>query len=132
MRVINKQVSDTCKCRHCHVGDFTLDPELQEYFDSIPSFTDEDLVDFLEAMRSIHEKDVKSEQETLIEEAKETIEYTQGLIDNFYDSVIVDLKLKDGGEDWVFDYLFNNSEGETFEEYLARHGRLVNDVLEDS
>jgi len=132
MRVINKQVGDTCKCRHCHVGDFTLDPELQEYLDSVPPFTDEDLVDFLEAMRSLHENDVKSEQEVLIEEAKETVASMQELIDTFYDSVVATLKLKTDGGDWVFDYIFNNSEGETFEEYLARHGRLVDDVLEDS
>ena len=40
--------------------------------------------------------------------------------DTYFESLCEDLGMTDEGRDWLFDYIFNNSEPETFEEYLIK------------
>ena len=50
--------------------------------------------------------------------------------DLYYSSLIDELDVKDGGEEWVFDYIYNaRQEDEDFETYLERFDKKLEDIL---
>jgi hypothetical protein len=53
---------------------------------------------------------------------REYIQRLQRHIDSVYDLLTADLKLNQKGQDWLFDYIFNeDSKDIEFEEYLAKY-----------
>lgn len=129
MKCINKQNKQECRC---HTGDFTLDPELQDYINKLSSLTPGDFCQLIKAVkREADDEDNRTASDVLqIETAREAIMDLHEMVDDYYDVLEESLKIKCGYEDWVFDYI-NNTIGEvSFEEYLSAYNLLVEDVLE--
>jgi uncharacterized protein YcnI len=60
-----------------------------------------------------------------ISEVKEFINKLQKVQEQYYDELLVDLKINEDLETWLFDYIYNEKEnfGLTFTEYLETHGK---------
>jgi len=46
----------------------------------------------------------------------------------YFDGLCEGLGLTDEGRDWMFDYVFNETESPTFEEYLKKYGKTFGDL----
>jgi hypothetical protein len=68
--------------------------------------------------------EITQEQQDKIAAAKTFINELANVQDLYYHTLMVELKLDktDRIEDFLFDYVFNSGNEETFVEYLGRHG----------
>jgi len=61
---------------------------------------------------------------------REYIQRLQRHIDSVYDLLVNDLRLNQKGQDWLFDYIFNeDSKDIEFEEYLAKYNVKYEDCV---
>jgi hypothetical protein len=80
---------------------------------------------------------IKGEWEDKIYRVKTFINELAKVQDNYFENLFEELhhdnfsdefgSLEDANE-WLFDYIFNCSEEVTFEEYLADHGKQIDDI----
>ncbi len=75
---------------------------------------------------------------TLDDDRNKVIENTKFLIGElnriqalYYDTLIDELGVKEGEEDWIFDYLYNNTNEGSFEEFLQKYGLELDDVINE-
>jgi hypothetical protein len=68
--------------------------------------------------------EITQEQQDKIAAAKTLINELANVQDLYYHTLMVELGLNkdDRTEDFLFDYVFNSGNEETFVEYLGRHG----------
>lgn len=77
-----------------------------------------------------HYTDNGDHPEDLIFRDKAYINRLQEHIDNQFESLAVKLRLNDRGKDWLFDYVFNESDKNIeFEEFLERYGVKYEDLV---
>lgn len=70
------------------------------------------------------------EQNELIKKNKLFIEELTNVQNLYFSTLVEELNLNDRGDDFLFDYIYNNSsDKKTFEEYLKDYGRTLEEVL---
>jgi len=67
--------------------------------------------------------------EDLIYDVKGFIKELAIVQDLYFDSLVKTLKLDSVGEDFLFDYVYNHTGDECFDEYLDLYGRTYNDFI---
>jgi len=60
---------------------------------------------------------------------KEYASRLQTHIDNVFESLSKDLRLNKNGEDWLFDFFYNENSDADFEEFLQNRGINYNDII---
>lgn len=65
----------------------------------------------------------------LIYDTKKFIFNLSRIQDQYFKDLVERLDLTDMGEEWLFDYVFNHSKDETFEEYIVRHNRTMDEMV---
>jgi hypothetical protein len=68
----------------------------------------------------------------MIEKIKQTkflIEKLSEVQEFYYSALLDEIEIKDESEEFLFDYIFNNSDDESFEEYLIRYDKKIEDVF---
>lgn len=66
---------------------------------------------------------MNEEQNNKVKEAKSKIQELDHEQAQIYSALCKELELNKPKENWFFDFIYNSTGKETFDEYLARHGR---------
>jgi hypothetical protein len=66
--------------------------------------------------------------EAAIKYAKEFINELSIVQNVYFDGLCEGLGLTDEGRDWMFDYVFNENDPLTFEEYLKKYGKTFGEL----
>lgn len=72
--------------------------------------------------------DTKKHYEDEIYLVKTFIHELSEVQDKYFKELSESLGMTGEGDDWLFDYVFNHNEGETFEEYLDNYGKTFGEL----
>ncbi len=70
--------------------------------------------------------------EDVIYREKNYISRLQEHIDSVYDTLADNLRLTEKGKDMLFDYIFNSTENDGFEDYLDSYGIEYDDIFSET
>ena len=70
--------------------------------------------------------------EDLIFKNKKFIEELSNVQNLYFETLCEDLELNEIGNDYMFDYIFNDHNGIGFDEYIEKYGFKGQDIFEDN
>jgi hypothetical protein len=75
---------------------------------------------------------MKEEQIILLNNIKYLVGEMSKIQTQYFDILLDNLDLLEDGEDWLFDYIFNQTtEQNSFEEYLEGYGKKLSDIYHE-
>lgn len=71
------------------------------------------------------------EQLKLLGDTKFMISELSKMQELYFDTLMNELGVIEGEEDWFFNYVFNHTDDKSFIEYLEGHGKIVADICHE-
>lgn len=63
-----------------------------------------------------------------IYKVKQFIKELSNVQELYFNTLCEELNLTKNGEEWLFDFVFNHQDSETFEEYLSNYGKSFGEM----
>ena len=70
----------------------------------------------------------KRDPDDMIYDTKRFINELSIVQNLYFDTLVNELDFSAKGEEWLFDYVFNDGEERTFEEYLEAYGKTLEEM----
>lgn len=66
--------------------------------------------------------------EDQIYDKKKFIQELAKIQDSYFHTLCEELRLTEDGKEWLFDFVFNHQDSETFQEFLSKHGKSFGEM----
>ena len=74
---------------------------------------------------------MNDEHVKMLEQTKYLITQLTNIQELYFDSLLDELNITLGGEDWVFDFIYNDKSDDSLESYLTKYGKTLQFITDE-